>query len=110
MHYTINLDIDAWLDDDKTQQAVERNFEIIGEVIKRLRQHYPEVVARIPDHARAYDFRNFLIHQYDAVDPDEVWGTIRKNIPELHATVRDLIAELESTDKPDHPRSRPGPL
>lgn len=50
MHYTINLDHNNWFEDEKTQQAVERNFEIIGEAIKRLSQHDPELVARIPDH------------------------------------------------------------
>ena len=42
-HYTINMDIGAWFDDDKTQQAVERNFEIIGEALNLLSRQNPEL-------------------------------------------------------------------
>jgi uncharacterized protein with HEPN domain len=50
------------------RQAAERNFEIIGEAIRRLRDHAPEVVQQLSDHARIIGFRNILIHGYDLVD------------------------------------------
>ena len=35
--------------------------------------------------------RNVLIHEYDHVDPDLVWETIRRDIPELEEQLRNII-------------------
>jgi uncharacterized protein with HEPN domain len=58
------------------RQAIERNFEIIGEAIKRLAQHGAETAARIDDYRQIIAFRNVLIHGYDLVDHALVWSTI----------------------------------
>lgn len=58
------------------RQAVERNFEIIGEAMNRLTQHDPDTAARISKHRQIVDFRNVLIHGYDLIDHRIVWSTI----------------------------------
>ncbi|MCC6211234.1 MAG: DUF86 domain-containing protein [Burkholderiales bacterium] len=50
------------------RQAIERNFEIIGEAVNRLAVHDPETAGRITKHRRIVDFRNLLTHGYDLVD------------------------------------------
>jgi len=50
------------------RQAIERNFEIIGEAMKRLAQIDPETATRIESHRQMIAFRNVLIHGYDLVD------------------------------------------
>ena len=77
------------------RQAIERNFEIIGEAMKRLAQHDPETVARIGDHRQIIAFRNVLIHGYDLVDHQLVWSTIEHQVPAL---LRDIGVLLGSTD------------
>ena len=77
------------------RQALERNFEIIGEAMKRLAQYDPETVARIGDHRQIIAFRNVLIHGYDLVDHQLVWSTIERQVP---ARLRDVGALLGSTD------------
>jgi uncharacterized protein with HEPN domain len=74
------------------RQAIERNFEIIGEAIKRLAQHDAETAARIDDYRQIIAFRNVLIHGYDLVDHALVWSTIESQIPTLLRDVEALLA------------------
>jgi uncharacterized protein with HEPN domain len=72
------------------RQAIERNFEIIGEAMSRLAHHDPEVAGRISKHRRIIDFRNVLIHGYDLIDHRIVWSTISEELPVLLAEVQAL--------------------
>ncbi|MGG6270755.1 HepT-like ribonuclease domain-containing protein [Leptolyngbya sp. AN03gr2] len=81
----------AFLADAKTQDAVIRNLEIIGESTQRLPDEWkvahPEIEWR-----RIVDFRNFLAHQYLDVDLDIVWNVVENYLPELK-TVIELISQ-----------------
>lgn len=55
-------------DDRLLRQAVERNLEIVGEVVGRLRRDDPDIASRLSEHGRIVAFRNVLIHGYDLVD------------------------------------------
>lgn len=74
------------------RQAIERNFEIIGEAIKRLAQHDAETAARIDDYRQIIAFRNVLIHGYDLVDHALVWSTVESQIPTLLRDIEALLA------------------
>ena len=50
------------------RQAVERNLQIIGEAVGRLRRDDPETADRLSEHERIVGFRNVLVHGYDLVD------------------------------------------
>jgi len=65
-----------YLEDEKTQAAVERKFEIIGEACVRLREQAPDVFSEIPSASQIMGFRNRLIHGYDNVDDAIVWDVI----------------------------------
>ena len=84
--------IDDYRADRLLRQAVERNFEIIGEAIKRLAQHDPQTAAGIGDHRQIIAFRNVLIHGYDLVDHALVWSTIATQVPALLSDVEALLA------------------
>jgi len=77
-----------FVEDRRTQRAVERSFEIIGEALSRLVRDFPAVAQRIPEHRRVIDFRNILAHGYDVVDPRLVYGLARTRLPELLAALR----------------------
>ena len=87
--------LDDYHGDRLLRQAIERNFEIIGEAIKRLAQHDPEIVARIGDHRQIIAFRNVLIHGYDLVDHALVWSTIEQPIPALLRDVSVLLGSMK---------------
>ncbi|MDP9472056.1 MAG: hypothetical protein M3Q71_15550 [Chloroflexota bacterium] len=44
---TAGVTVDGFIGDRLTRQLVERNFEIIGEAVNRLRRHDPTIVERI---------------------------------------------------------------
>jgi uncharacterized protein with HEPN domain len=75
------------------RQAVERNFEIIGEELTRLRRTDPAIAARLGDVRAVVAFRNVLVHGYDSVDDAIVWDVIRFHLPVLLEPVRHLLNE-----------------
>ena len=83
--------LEAYGADRLLRQAVERNFEIIGEAIKRLAQHDPDTAARIAQYAQIIAFRNVLIHGYDLVDQGLVWSTVQTQLPVLLSDIAAII-------------------
>ena len=73
------------------RQAVERNFEIIGEAMRRLEKDDPDTAARITDYRRIIAFRNVLIHGYDVIDPAIVWSAVEVDLAPLMTDVQALL-------------------
>lgn len=82
--------------DRQLRRAVEREFEIIGEALNRLRHLDSVTAARIDQLSRIVGFRNRIIHGYDTVDDATVWGIIDRHLPELIAQVEMLLQEPET--------------
>lgn len=82
---------DDYRRDRLLRQAIERNFEIIGEAMNRLAQQDPDTATRISKHRRIIDFRNVLIHGYDLIDHRIVWSTIDEEVPVLLTEVEALL-------------------
>ncbi len=76
------------------RQAVERNFEIIGEALRRLEKDDLDTAARITDYRRIIAFRNVLIHGYDVIDPAIVWSAITDDLEPLLRDVQKLLETL----------------
>ncbi len=91
VEFTRGKSIEDYRGDALLRSGVERQFEIAGEALARLRKVAPDVVARITDHARIIAFRNVLIHGYAEVDDDVVWGILHANLPVLHRQVDALL-------------------
>jgi uncharacterized protein with HEPN domain len=89
---------DAFMASDILQDAVIRNFEVIGEAVKQLsagaREQHPDVPWR-----RIAGFRDVLIHNYLGVDIAQVWEVIERGLPDLKSAVgalRDNLARDKS--------------
>ena len=94
--YVENLDESTFLRDPRTQDAVIRNFEIIGEACNNVTRHFPHYADEHPEipWRFAYEMRNVLAHGYFKVDLEIVWRTIHRELPPLHQQIRDLLAAL----------------
>jgi uncharacterized protein with HEPN domain len=90
--YITGMDYDAFLADEKTVDAVERNFEIIGEAVANLptevRVRYPTIPW---DKMRG--LRNILAHEYFGVDLSIVWQTALEDLPPLRPQLERILEE-----------------
>lgn len=82
--------------DRQLRRAVEREFEIIGEALNRLRHTDPITADRVAQLSRIVRFRNRIIHGYDTVDDATVWGIIDHHLPGLIAQVETLLQEPDT--------------
>ena len=88
--YVSDMDEVAFLSNKLVQDAVIRNFEIIGEASNNIEKHFPEFVAMHPELplASAYQMRNAIAHGYFKVDFEIIWKTIHSELPGLYAQIR----------------------
>ncbi len=77
------------------RSAVERQFEIMGEAMKRLGQVNPALTDRLDSSSRIIAFRNIIAHGYDVLDPAIVWSVIQSDLPKLLDQVEALLSEAE---------------
>ena len=94
--YTEGLDFESFLSDDKTIDAVVRNFEIIGEAANRVppdfRNNNPEI-----EWKRIRGFRNRIVHEYFGVDYEIVWEIIDTYLDELIDWLETILGNNEVT-------------
>lgn len=87
----------SWLGQRQMRQAVERNLEIIGEALYRIRTVDPETASHISHVHQIIGLRNRLAHGYeDEIDDALVWQAVQSSLPELLAEVEALLPEWES--------------
>ena len=94
--YVSELDGMAFLGNKLVQDAVIRNFEVIGEASNNIEKRFPEFVAAHPELplASAYQMRNAVAHGYFQVDFEILWKTIQRDLPGLHTKVEEIRVKL----------------
>ncbi len=94
--YVKGLEEPAFQQSNMAQDAVIRNFEIIGEASYNIQKHYPEFAADHPELPLtfAYQMRNAVSHGYFKVDLEIVWKTIHNDLPGLGKQVQSLLGAL----------------
>jgi uncharacterized protein with HEPN domain len=93
--YTRDLDHDAFVQDEKTVDAVVRSLGVIGEAARRVPQEFadchPGILWR-----QIVGLRNRIVHDYFNVDLDLVWQIVRDELPRLESE----LARLKLRDEP----------
>lgn len=93
--YIQDLSFEDFDADLKTQDAVIRMFEIIGEAVKSLPEEWREAEPEIPWRQIA-GFRDVLSHAYFAVDASVVWAAATEKAPALLQACERILSRLES--------------
>ena len=90
LKYTDGLSFEDFINDEKTIDAVIRNFAIIGEASSRLSEQvtvrYMEV-----DWRRMKSFRNLLIHHYFGVNHKIIYSVIKEYLPAMLSSIKAII-------------------
>ncbi len=76
--------------DLRTKRAVERNIEIIGEAMNRILK---KESIQIKNSRKLVDVRNRIIHGYDSVSDDIIWGIVINHIPILKTEIEGFLVE-----------------
>ena len=89
-NYTDGLNEEEFSLDDKTQDAVIRNLEIIGEAARSLPDEVKKSANNI-EWKKIIALRNILIHEYFGVNTKIVWDLITNKLDELEDTCLKLF-------------------
>ena len=84
----------AFFRDTKTQDAVVRNLEIIGEASRNLSESFKNTHPDIP-WIKISDMRNKLIHEYFGVSLTIVWDVIIDILPQFKGQILEILTNLE---------------
>lgn len=93
-NYIGNMNYEEFLKDEKTQDAIVRNIEIIGEAAKNLTKEFKNKYEKIEWKGIA-GMRDKIIHFYFGVNWDIVWKVIKDKLPTLKEKIEIIIKEIE---------------
>ena len=79
----------AYTNDILLKRAIERDLEIIGEAINRILAIEPGF--KIQNARKIIGLRNQIIHAYDNISDENIWGIIMNHIPALKIEIENLI-------------------
>lgn len=86
----IEIGVDEFVTDVRSQWAVEMGLIRIGEGVNRIPA---EVLDQFDDQPwrQIVAMRNFATHQYDDLDPKRVWRTVTRDVPTLRTYLADVV-------------------
>lgn len=93
--YTTGMNYNAFRRDEKTVDAVIRNFQIIGEAARHIPADLETRWPHIP-WTEMRDMRNVVIHEYFGVSREILWQTITDDLPSLFALMTQILVEIQN--------------
>ncbi len=98
LDFVQGMDFSNFSSDRKTNLAVVRTLEVIGEAARhiplRIRRRHPQVSWQ-----DMVGMRNKLIHQYYGVDMEVLWRTVQEDLPPLVVQIRRMLTEMETVEE-----------
>ena len=87
--YSVNS-YDAFLEDEKTQDAIMFNLIVMGEAAKKISDDFQEMHPEIP-WSSIIGTRNVIVHGYDQVKLQIIWDIIHKNLHSLKVSLMLIV-------------------
>lgn len=84
-------DFNAYQKDTKTKRAIERDIEIIGEAMNRILNSDDTI--ELSNSRKIVGTRNRIIHGYDTVSDEIIWGITVNHLPILKVEIEKLLNE-----------------
>ncbi len=94
----LGLNRDEYLADWIRQSAVERQLEIVGEALSRVRRDDASTADRIPEIHAIIATRNVIVHRYDDVDHIRGGAMLHSDVPALIPALDSLLGEYGPSD------------
>lgn len=79
----------TFCNDTLFRRGVERNIEIMGEAMNKVLKINPDIPVTAA--RKVVDTRNFVIHSYDSLKPDILWGIVINHMPLLKSEIESLL-------------------
>lgn len=93
LQFTGKTEYAQYRTDAACRSAVERQFIVIGEALNRLGRFDSDLLNALPEHRAIINFRNVLVHGYDRVEDEVVWGIVRRHVPTLRDTIDRFLGD-----------------
>ena len=95
--YTYGKSKEQFLADHLVQDAVMRNFGVLGEAANNCSKVSPTIVIQYPQLplAKIYGLRNLITHAYWTVDLEILWNVIERDVPELRVQIHSVLSTLD---------------
>lgn len=77
--------------DPLLQSGVERQLIVVGEALHRLIKIAPSLTTDFTNYKKIIGFRNIIVHGYDIVDNETVWGIVQSSLPQLRDEVKAIL-------------------
>ena len=88
--YVSDLTYEEFYENNMAQDAVIRQISIIGEALNKVDKEFhkecPQLLSR-----DAISMRNVLVHDYDAIDLNRVWATVKDDLPKLKEMIVKIL-------------------
>ena len=96
--YAAGIEYAEFLEDIKTQDAVVRNLEIIGEAVKNISTDFRKKHKGV-EWKNIAGFRDRMIHHYFGINWEIVWDVIKNKLPELDDQVEKILKTFDTKKK-----------
>jgi uncharacterized protein with HEPN domain len=94
LDFTAGLEIGTFLEAVDVHSAVLYQFIVMGEAAARLSEEF-RAQHPVAPWRRIVGLRNILIHRYDAVDLNEVWTIVQRDLQPLVEAIAPLLPRKE---------------
>ena len=88
----------SFLKNVQIQDAVLRNFQVMGEAARRVSDTTQKKYSEVP-WSDLIGFRNVVIHDYGELDLERLWDTIEKEVSALQKQIGNIAADASADDE-----------